>query len=275
MISQRKPSAGILMSTYNGERYLEDQINSILKQSYKNWDLYIRDDGSSDNTINIIKRYAIKHANVHIISDSILHRGVTGSFMYLLGNVNADFYLFCDQDDIWLPDKIQISVSEALRLPEDNPILIVTDLIIVDQNLNKLKDSMWETLHITSIKDNPNYLQVATMYTGCTMMLNNECKNLLLSNSIPNGLIHDQYTVLTVYKYNGIIKTIGIPTILYRQHNNNVLGVSVKNVVFNKIRRILQTIKSNYKYYKIVHTYLGTNSMTYIKYKFKHLINYK
>lgn len=268
-------SCAILMSTYNGERYIDEQIISILNQTFKNWDLYIRDDGSTDNTIEIIRKYQFRYNNIHVIQDSVAHRGVIGSFLYLLANVDSDIFMFCDQDDVWLPDKIQICLDAIMKTPKDAPTLVTTDLIIVDNDLNVINQSMWAVTHITNIVNRPKYLQVATMYTGCTIMFNNAVKKLMMNEQIPDNVLHDQFACLTTYKHSGKIIPITTPTILYRQHGNNVVGIKSSHYIRDKFKSALKSIWQNYSYYKIVHEFLNTSFSTFIGLKINHLISYK
>ena len=101
----------ILLSTYNGEKYLKEQLDSLLNQTYKNIDIYIRDDGSKDETVNIIKKYQNEYDNIHLEEGKNL--GFIKSFFELLknGDENVDIYSYCDQDDIWEEDKIERAVK--------------------------------------------------------------------------------------------------------------------------------------------------------------------
>lgn len=102
----KKGKVVILMSTYNGEEYLESQIKSILNQTYKKWQLYIRDDGSTDNTVNIIEKYCALDPRINFYNENSRNNvGVVHSFMELLENVEADYYMFSDQDDFWLKNR--------------------------------------------------------------------------------------------------------------------------------------------------------------------------
>lgn len=106
----------ILMSTYNGEKYLDAQIKSIINQTNPHWHLYIRDDGSRDRTPQIIQKYVRQDNRISWLNpDHVVNRGVTRSFMELLQQTTADFYMFCDQDDVWLPNKIQVTLNKMLQ----------------------------------------------------------------------------------------------------------------------------------------------------------------
>ena len=133
----------ILLATYNGEKFLIEQLNSIINQSYEDWTLYIHDDGSSDGTIAIINQYCDQYENIIYLPDLIVHRGAAQSFMCLLEQVNADYYMFCDQDDVWLPYKIEKTYIAMQEKPVDSPVLIFSDLVVVDSDLNIINKSFW------------------------------------------------------------------------------------------------------------------------------------
>lgn len=135
-----KPIA-ILMATYNGEKYLQEQIDSILSQTYTDWTLYIQDDGSSDNTIGIINSYIQKEKKCVLIDRGLTRQGAGMNFMSLLNIVESQYYMFCDQDDIWLPNKIVISlnkIKEEENKHKDTPIIVHTDRTHVDSQLNTI-----------------------------------------------------------------------------------------------------------------------------------------
>ena len=134
----------ILMSTYNGGNFLQEQLNSIINQSFKDWILYIRDDGSTDDTIRIINEYTIRDSRIKLLNDAITHRGCRNSFLWLLQNVNADYYFFADQDDVWLDDKVEYSLAALESMHNSLPCVVATDLQLVYRELNIIAPSMWE-----------------------------------------------------------------------------------------------------------------------------------
>lgn len=258
----------ILMSTYNGELYLSEQIESIINQTYTNWRLYIRDDGSSDKTCNIINYYCHKDNRISVIEDCVIHRGVKDSFLWILKNIESSYYMFCDQDDVWLPNKIGLSInkleSTEKRNP-DQPCLVVTDLKIVDHDLNIQYESMWKYLHIDKIVQDSSYLIVAPMYTGCTMIFNDKVKTLTLKQANLRDVIHDQIVSLSTYKAGGIIECLCQSTILYRQHLNNVIGGRRKK------HTIIGSLRSSLQYYKKANVILKTN---YLNFFYKKLLRF-
>ncbi len=107
----------ILLSTYNGQLYLKEQIDSLLDQTYKNWCLFVRDDGSSDDTLQIISTYAKKcPERIVLLTDNRGNIKPAASFMQLLSMVDMDYYMFCDQDDIWLSTKIERTYEEMVSI---------------------------------------------------------------------------------------------------------------------------------------------------------------
>ena len=104
-----KRKLAILLATYNGERYLQEQIDSLYRQTYKDWVLYIHDDGSTDGTCGIISKNAAEHGNIVVMEHQGGH-GAKDNFFGMLERVDADYYMFCDQDDVWLEDKVEKSL---------------------------------------------------------------------------------------------------------------------------------------------------------------------
>lgn len=219
-------TVAILMSTYNGAKYLKDQLQSIINQSYSNWHLYIRDDGSSDETVEIIKSYAKKDSRISIIHDTLGNIGSVRSFFYLLEQVDSNFYMFSDQDDYWKQDKIQKSI---ILLKQHNhkrkPICVYTNLQIVDDNLEGN-----ELLLTKTWQDFPKLFFTNNLY-GCTMLFNNFLKEKIKFDQLnyDNIYVHDWWLALVCAIF-GEIYYLDEPTILYRQHYGNQIGATSKNI---------------------------------------------
>lgn len=232
----------ILLSTYNGEKYLREQIESIIRQTETNWNIVIRDDGSTDNTVQIITDYANRYpGKIQLSPSSGYNVGVIKSFEMLLSESENQYIMFCDQDDIWLPNKISISLA-ALQLQErknslHTPILIHTDLTVIDENKNIIDESFWHYANIrpSVLNRNLKFLSICNSATGCTIMMNKACKSVVLPYP-PTILMHDSWMASAVCQ-NGIIQSIPTPTIMYRQHGSNTLGAN--KYTHNPIRKIL------------------------------------
>ncbi|MFC3927955.1 glycosyltransferase family 2 protein [Streptococcus caprae] len=211
----------IVLSSYNGEKYIAQQIDSIRQQTYQDWTLLIRDDGSSDRTPQIITDYCQQDSRIQFINaDNRQNLGVIKSFYHLVKHQESDYYFFADQDDIWLPEKIAVTLACAESESSDQPLLVYTDLKVVDEELQVLHESMIRT---QSHHANTTLLQELTenTVTGGTMMINQSLANLWLVTD--ELLMHDWYLALIAAAMGKLIY-IDQPTQLYRQHSNNVLG---------------------------------------------------
>lgn len=267
------------MSTYNGEEYLQEQINSILNQDYNEWDLYIRDDGSSDNTVNIILNNTLD-TRIHYINDSTKHRGVRDSFLYLLNLIEADYYMFCDQDDFWLPDKISKELNAIIEIEntEGNsvPVIVGCDLQIVDKRLTTIHQSMWKQNHtLDLISDITNSILIAPIFPGCSMLFNRSAREIGLKIKPHKKTIHDNHLALSVITNDGHIIAVKEPLILYRQHENNVIGsYRGTHYVLSKFKSMISVIRTNYIQFKIVNHYSRTNMFRYLSLKMKHILSF-
>lgn len=220
----------ILMSTYNGAEFISAQLDSICSQSYSKWQLYVRDDGSTDNTRQIVEQYASTDSRIHLLPDDHLRLGAMQSFEQLLSLCgDAPYLAFADQDDVWNTDKLQVCYNHITQreaqIGQSTPIVVHTDLTVVDHDLNTIAESFWQysNLHPQLIESNIHYLAIANCLTGCTMLLNQACRQA----SLPfyhNAYMHDAWIGLSTMLNNGEIIAINQPTMLYRQHQKNTLG---------------------------------------------------
>ena len=233
----------ILLATFNGEEYIEPQINSIIGQTYKGWNLYICDDGSNDGTPGIIEKYVQQYSNIHQIKSKVTTQGAKRNFLNMLETVDADYYMFADQDDVWLKDKIELSlkkIQEQEKKTPSLPIVVHTDLIVVNESLKTISFSFWDRSKIyPDILDNFNYLGVCNCATGCTMIFNNLAKKA----SIPmpdEAPMHDWWVTINTSK-NGIITYIDRPLVLYRQHTSNVVGA--RNINYSYFAKKIINLK--------------------------------
>lgn len=212
----------ILMSTYNGEKYISQQVDSILHQNYKHIDLLIRDDGSSDSTGLILEEYNKRNDNIHIFKE--VNKGVVSSFFDLVSYASddADFFAFSDQDDFWKPNKISRAVELLEVENEDIPLLYFSRLDLVDENLNLLKKSQIP-LHGPSFEN----ALIQNIATGCTIVFNNAMLKLFREKtpSIKNVTMHDSWFYLLGAALGKIVYD-DQSNILYRQHSSNVIGMA-------------------------------------------------
>ncbi|MBD5104992.1 MAG: glycosyltransferase family 2 protein [Ruminococcaceae bacterium] len=278
MITPDYPLIAILLSTYNGSKYLEQQINSILHQKYKNWILYVRDDGSTDQTMDIIRNFSSVHNNIIFIKDNTKHRGVTDSFMYLLKHASAEYYMFCDQDDYWLPNKIDTTLNYIKTEYSNVPQLVATDLSLADKFLQIKHNSMWRECNMMYKIHNLKLLEVCDYLTGCTMLFNDSAKRVILStySLIGTEFLHDQIATISVLSNLGRITTIDQPTILYRQHDNNVIGGrKINNRILYRIHNFRKIIIRERKRYRLAHKVFRTNFFRFCQLRIESIFRYE
>ena len=235
----------ILMATYNGERFLKEQIKSILSQTYKNFNLIISDDASTDKTYEILKYYEQKDKRVKIFKQD-KNIGIASNFEFLLNKVESEFFMFADQDDIWEIDKVEISYD---KLEADEADLVYSDLMIVDESLNIIEKSYWRKKgFINKIKKYNNFqsLYLNNYITGSTIL----CKSKFIDKILPlpkstQYIIHD-YWVSLVVSHNGRLTYIDKPLIKYRQHTKNQIGSKTKSKEisnFEELRNLFINVK--------------------------------
>ncbi len=221
----------ILMSTYNGQQFLAEQIRSIQEQSYTDWTLFIRDDGSSDNTKEILKDFERQDSRIHLIdSDKSDNLGVIKSFHKLVNHDRADYYFFSDQDDVWLPNKLELSLKEAQNYLADLPLMVYMDLKVVNQDLEIMTESMVKS---QSHHANTELVQELTenTVTGGVAMINHALAEMWQETD--DILMHDWYLALLASAFGNLV-FIDQPGELYRQHSDNVLGARTLSKRFKK-----------------------------------------
>ena len=217
----------ILLSTYKGEPFLREKLESMICQTNNDWSLFIRDDGSCDRTLDIIKEYVLAYpSKIQVVFDELGNLGSGRSFMALLSEVDADYYMFCDQDDIWLQDKIEklyLKIRQEEKKLDGQAVCIFSDLQIVDANLKTIARSLWNYSGINpdNCKNVYDMILFGCPAFGCALIFNGFARQYLLP--YPGWKYHDLWTVLVV-SGKGIVDYIPEQTILYRQHGNNVTG---------------------------------------------------
>lgn len=226
------------MATYNGEPYLAKQLNSIISQTHSNWELIIRDDGSSDSTCSIIEDFMSLDSRIFLHKDNLGNLRSCQNFSTLmeLPLIDTQYIMFCDQDDIWLPNKIQKSLESIKLLEEEhgteNCLMSYGTYSMIDENDSPLS---LPAPDYSMVPDLTLLLSQNYVY-GCTLMIN---KRLLeCSAPIPNTAEnHDYWIALTAAINNSKIAYIKEPLILYRQHSNNVSGSYKDGFLLNRIKR--------------------------------------
>ena len=244
-----KNNLSILLATYNGEKYLSEHIDSLLKQTYQDFILYVRDDGSNDHTVDILEHYQELHPQkIKLMADAVKHRGAMNGFFYMLQEVNSYYYMFCDQDDVWLPNKIEVAMKkmkETEALSPNIPIVVHTDLYVVNKNLDIIQPSFWKIMKLkVNLLQEFKYLATCNCVTGCTMMINERAKQV--SFPVPEGCLMHDFWISLASARSGKVVNVPQSTILYRQHGFNVVGMQDRSIKYfiDKLFSVVSTLKS-------------------------------
>lgn len=216
----------VLLSTYNGEKYIEEQIESILKQEEVEISLLIRDDGSTDNTVKILKKLS-NNKNIEYYQGENIKPAK--SFMELLNKSGEfDYYAFADQDDVWDSKKI-ISAINMLKQKENQPSLYISALEVVDENLN--------TIGIKKVNGNFTFEgeMIKNFATGCTQVFNKKLCNIIKQYNPQYIIMHDSWITRVCYAIGGNVIIDDKTYIKYRQHQGNVVGYNDEG--FKKLKK--------------------------------------
>lgn len=230
----------ILMSTYNGGRYIRTQLDSIIAQNIGNKELLIRDDGSTDDTVTIIEEYQRKNLWIRYYKEKNI--GVQKSFFDLLkqADSNADYIAFADQDDEWLPDKLKRAVEILENRDHQIPLLYCSNKIITDENLQPIDVTVASPVKKTSFGN----ALVQNICTGCTAVINQSMVRMLQKNmpqDIDNIIMHDWWLYLTATCFGEVCYDQN-PYIKYRQHGSNTSGAMLnrKNLFCYRVKQIFR-----------------------------------
>lgn len=269
-------SVDILMSVYNGEKFIEEQLLSLLNQSHENIKIVIRDDGSRDATPTIVSDYVARFPERIKYFNEKNNLGSSKSFLRLLDFSKADYLMFCDQDDVWYHNKVEKCLEKMKKMERScvrgKPVLIFSDLTVVDAHLNVLSESLWKTQKLDpNIALHWKKLLAQNVVTGCTMMLNKSIKKYI-KPEINFKIHHDQLIAVLASKY-GAVSWLDSPTMLYRQHQSNVLGALGVNGSY-LMRKILG-LKNNLQFFKNASEYFDKDVNIFELFLLKFLINIK
>lgn len=208
----------ILMATYNGEAFVEEQVRSIINQTYREWRLLVHDDGSTDSTIAILHRLSKEDQRIVLVEDGVQHLGVARNFIHLVDCSTADFAMFCDQDDIWLPSKVEDMLTEISRYNQDVPQVVYSNAylwnpqqgIISDKNTLTFPTTLRQTLFLN------------TGIQGAAAIFNRAmCK--VIEQPLSYYAMHDHVLLLAGICF-GEVHYLHESLMYYRQHEHNVTG---------------------------------------------------
>ncbi len=250
MIKNSAKTIAILMATYNGEKYVEEMLRSLEKQTDQDFICYIHDDGSTDQTMHILREWKQAHPYQYEIIEAESQGSAKDNFLWMLSQVEADYYMFADQDDVWMPDKVEKSFkkmkqTETLCQDAYAPFCVFTDMQVVDEDLHEIAPSFiryigrdpYRTSMAEIIMDNPA--------AGCTMLFNRPLRDLALQLQDSSRIeMHDVWVLALAAAYG--VEHIGIvdeACALYRQHDNNEMGARTESRA-DKIMRNLRDLFS-------------------------------
>ncbi len=218
----------ILLASYNGQKYLNEMIDSLINQDYEDWHLVLSDDGSSDSTPEILESYSNRYP------DKITHYrsgqrfgNAQDHFMHLLKEFHdAPYIMFCDQDDVWHSDKISKTLAKMKEIEENpkQPAMVHTDLRVVDGNLNVIDPSFMHFSKLNGERLALNQLLIQNVVTGCTLMINNALACISVNNIPKSGIIMHDWWLALIAVACGKTGFLNEATIDYRQHGGNVVG---------------------------------------------------
>lgn len=219
----------ILLAVYNGEKYLKEQLDSIINQTYKEFNIIIRDDGSTDSSPHIIREFKCLYPEKIQLIEGAPSKSAKNNFFELMNQTNADYIMFCDQDDVWFQNKIELTLNKMKDAEKKHgkatPILCHTDLTVVDRNLDLVYPYFFKMQKFNTSKTSLNRALVQNIVTGCTTMINKPLLDLAIGTNHEDVIMHDWWLFLIASAF-GVIEVVNTPTILYRQHENNQLGAT-------------------------------------------------
>jgi len=223
------PEVDILMATYNGEKYLSEQIESILRQTYVDFRLIIADDCSTDSTRDILVKYSSLDKRIQLIFNES-NLGVVKNFEKLISYSTAKFFMLSDQDDVWDSKKVEISLSKIMST---NCLLVYSDLKLIDMNNKQTHSSFWSYSGIKPINEKEwKNLLSQNVVTGCTVIARDDLKRFALPFP-KQAFIHDWWLALAA-AVNGEISYIDNALVNYRQHQSNEIGALSSTYNFKK-----------------------------------------
>lgn len=225
----------ILMTTYNGECHLKNQLYSLMQQTEECWQLWIRDDGSTDNTIAIIRDFAKRDHRIHFVEDQLGNLGPGKSFLSLTAYAKAQYVTFCDQDDIWFERKLELLLKTAtMRLTPEKPGLVYCDGYGYSDEQGIITLDSISRAHANNLHE---FLFFNAGYQGCSMFFNQALCTLAKEYKADYYHMHDDVVSLLAHTFGDVI-FLDKALMLYRQHSRNVTG----NIQFGwrgLVRRVL------------------------------------
>lgn len=279
MNSKNKVKVSIVLCTYNGARYLEEQIESLLNQTHKELEIIIVDDSSTDETEKVVQKFLRNKENNILFYKNNFNIGPVAAFIKGLKLTSkSDFYAFCDQDDVWDINKIQNQIQYALKIDanESKPLVIYHDLAVVDDKMNVVAESFWKMRGIDIHKVNFESMLYSNVITGCTCLINNSMRSELILLDSKDIMMHDHWIGLIGYSFGRAYYMDG-QYIKYRNHLNTVtvklrptnkqrLVNFIKKLKINNNNYLIENIVQADKFYKLYRNKLDNSNVSSILY---------
>jgi len=247
-------SVVIAMATYNGARFVSEQIRTIQDQTFRDWVLLVRDDGSHDETTRQISLMAQQDARIRLLEDGRGNQGAIGNFAMLMEAAleeGADYLFFADQDDFWLPEKLSTMLAAMKEMESreksGTPLLVHCDLAVVDERLKVISESFAHYSRLSPATADLGVLLCQNQVTGCACLINRRL--LELACPVPSEVLMHDWWLALLAAASGKVGFIPLPLVKYRQHGGNVLGA----VPFRK--RTWQLLFSTRQWKKLLDTF--------------------
>lgn len=264
----------IVLATYNAKKYIREQLDSILNGDYKDISIEVCDDGSTDSTLDIVKEYIEKYKSIISLHENKKNMGYQRNFLEGVKRSQSPYIMLCDQDDIWLKDKVSLTLKKMKKIEENQkeyPILVFTDAILYDGVNQEELGSFHKNSHLATEKVDISHLLMENKIIGCTTMVNQ--KILPYLNVLPKEIrVHDWWMALICATF-GQIGYIERGTVLYRQHSNNIIGgtsfVKYFGNRLTSLREQKQVLKATFEqakaFYELFEGQLSTDRSIVIK----------
>lgn len=243
-MSKKTIKVSVVLCTYNGSRYLEKQLNSILNQTYDIEEIIIVDDCSTDSTREILNKYHDKHNKIKLFFND-KNLGSNKSFIYAVSLASNDYLALCDQDDIWYTNKIEIQMNSILNSNfhgDEKPLVAFHDLCLIDQNDVITNKSFWELHKFNPHEFNFRKSLIFNIVTGCTCIINKKMMEEMIKSDMKDIIMHDYLIALIGYGFGNTIY-INEPLMYYRSHFGTVTEKETITLS-NRIQSFISRVKN-------------------------------